>query len=128
MVYVLEEPQTVTLIPSASATNVRVGDTVVLHLERRVQGKWKAIPLESASPGQCWVYRPPVEVEPEAADSVEWDVLPEGAVAFNREYRMDHTKIATMQVQGTITLTPRTAVKCEPDRVVEGPSIQIEVS
>ena len=128
MVYVLEAPQDVTLVPSASATQVKRGETVVLSLERRIEGKWKQVPLESVGSGQCWVYRPPASVEPQAADSVEWEVTPENSVAFNQEYRMDHTKLATMQRAGTITLKPRTAVKCEPDRVVEGPSIQIEVS
>lgn len=128
MVYVLEEPQDVTLVPSASATQVRRGETVVLSLERRIEGKWKQVPLESASPGQCWVYRPPASVEAQAADSVEWEVSPEGAIAFHPEYRMDHTKLATMQRAGTINLRPRTAVKCEPDRVVEGPVLQIEVT
>jgi outer membrane protein assembly factor BamE (lipoprotein component of BamABCDE complex) len=128
VVYVLEEPQNVTLVPSASATQVRRGETVILSLERRIEGKWKQVPLESVGTGQCWVYRPPTSVEPQAADSVEWEVTPEGAVSFNQDYRMDHTKVATMQRAGTITLKPRTAVKCEPDRVVEGPSLQIEVS
>jgi hypothetical protein len=127
-VYVLQGPQSVTLRPSASATSVQQGATVVLHLERHVQGQWKQVPLQEVRPGQCWVYRPPAQTELEAADSVEWQVVPEGAVSFSREFRMDHTKVATMQVKGTITLRPRTAVKCEPDRVVDGPAIQIEVS
>lgn len=127
-VYVLEEPQTVTLTPSASLSSVQQGADVVLHVERRTRGKWKQTPLEAVGPGQCWVYRPPPEVEAEVADKVEWQVIPEGAVSFNREYRLDHTKIATMRVPGTVTLTPRSAVPCEPDRVVEGPAISIEVS
>lgn len=128
VVYVLEGPQDVTLVPSASATQVRRGETVVLSLERRIEAKWKQVSLESVGPGQCWVYRPPASVETQAADSVEWEVSPEGAVAFNPDYRMDHTKLATMQRAGTINLRPRTAVKCEPDRVVEGPVLQIEVT
>ena len=127
-VYVLEGPQDVTLVPTASATQVKLGETVVLSLERRVKGNWKQVPLESVPSGQCWVYRPPASVEPQAADSVEWEVTPENAVSFNQDYRMDHTKVATMRRAGSITLKPRTAVKCEPDRVVEGPSITIEVS
>jgi hypothetical protein len=107
---------------------VQQGETVVLHVERRASGKWKQIPLNEVRSGQCWVYRPPAESEPEVADSVHWAVVPEGGVTLNREYRLDHTKIATMNVKGTITLTPFSTVKCEDDRVVEGPSIQIEVS
>jgi hypothetical protein len=127
-VYVLEEPQSVTLIASASATSVKQGDPVVLRVERRTSGKWKLVPLSEVRAGQCWVHRPPASAESEVADSVQWEVSPEEAVAFNAEYRLDHTKIATMNVKGTITLKPLSAVKCEADRVVEGPAIQIEVS
>jgi hypothetical protein len=128
LVYVLEEPQSVTLTASASALSVQRGETVVLRAERSASGKWKQIPLSEVRSGQCWVYMPPAELDIEVADGVHWEVMPEGAVAFNPEYRMDHTKIATMNVKGTITLKPLSPVKCEPDRVVEGPSIQIEVS
>jgi hypothetical protein len=128
LVYVLEEPQSVTLTASASPSSVQQGATVVLHVERRTSGKWKRIPLNEVRSGQCWVYQPPVELEPEVADSVEWEVAPENAVAFNREFRLDHTRIARMNLKGTITLTPISPVKCEEDRVVEGSSIQIEVT
>lgn len=128
LVYVLEEPQSVTLTASASTLKVQQGETIVLHVERRTSGKWKQVPLDEVRSGQCWVYRPPVESEPEVADSVQWEVVPENAVTFNREYRLDHTRIATTNVKGTIKLTPFSAVKCEADRVVQGPSILIEVS
>jgi hypothetical protein len=59
VVYVLEEPQNVTLVPSVSATQVQRGGTVILSLERRIEGRWKQVPLESVAAGQCWVYRPP---------------------------------------------------------------------
>jgi hypothetical protein len=126
MVYVLESPQSIELTASASPLSVRQGETVVLRVERRTSGKWKQIPRDELKAGQCWVYRPPAESE--VADNVQWEVVPEDAVQFNAEYRMDHTKAATMMAKGTITLTPRSAVKCEADRVVEGPPIQIEVS
>lgn len=128
LVYVLEEPQSVTLSASASTPNVKQGGTVVLRVERRTAGKWKQIPLSEVRSGQCWVYLPPQELEAGVADGVHWEVVPENAVAFNTEFRMDHTKIATMHVKGTITLRPLSPVKCEPDRIVEGPSIQIQVS
>lgn len=117
-----------TLTASASALSVQQGETVVLRAERRTSGKWKQIPLNEVRPGQCWVYLPPAQLDAAVADGVQWEVVPEGAVAFNPEIRMDHTKVATMKVKGTITLQPLSPVKCEPDRVVEGPSIQIEVS
>jgi hypothetical protein len=128
MVYVLQEPQSVTLTASASPSTVQRGETIVLHVERRTMGKWLQIPLKDALPGQCWVYQPPQESEPEVADSVQWEVVPEESLTFNREYRLDHTRIATMNVKGTITLTPISPLKCEADRVVRGPSIVVEVS
>jgi hypothetical protein len=126
-VYVLESPQTVTLIPSASALKVRQGETVVVRVERRTSGKWKRIARDELIRGQCWVYRPPPEHEAEVADNVKWEVVPEWAVSFNSEYRLDHTRIATMLVKGKVRLTPLSPVACETDRVVDGPSIEIEV-
>jgi len=128
MVYVLESPQSVSLVSSASASKAQQGDTVVLHLERRTSGKWKQIPRDEVQRGQCWLYRPPAESEAEVADNVHWEVVPEDAVRFNEEYRLDHTRIATMKVTGRIELTPLSAVPCEADRVVAGPTIAIEVS
>ncbi len=125
-VYVLEEPQTVTLNASASSTSVAYRDTVVLRAERRTTGKWKRIPLSEVTPGQCWEYQPPVEVEPEVADLVHWQIVPENGAVLSRDFRTDHTKAATLLVKGIVTFTPISAVKCE-DRRVEGTPIQIEV-
>ena len=127
MVYVLEAPQTITLTPSASPERVRHGETVTLSVKRRTEGKWKQIPRDELRPGQCWVYRPPTQTEEEAAASVEWDVEPETALWFNSEYQMDQTRTATLRRKGTVKLTPFSGAKCEPDRVVEGPTIQLEV-
>jgi hypothetical protein len=128
VVYVLEEPQLVTLTTSASKLSVQRGASVVLHVERHTTGKWKLISLNEVRSGQCWVYQPPTESEPEVADSVHWEIAPENAVSFNQDFRLDHAKIVTMNVNGTITLTPMGLVKCESDRIVEGPAIRIEVS
>jgi hypothetical protein len=128
MVYVLEGPQDVTLTASASESKVRPGESVVLRVERRTVGQWKQIPRDRLRPGQCWQYRPPPELEPEVADNVEWQTEPKNAVSFNTEFRMDHKRIATMRIQGTIKLIPISAVPCEPDRVVEGTPLEVEVS
>lgn len=127
MVYVLEEPQQVTLTVSASPETVSHGESVTLHAERRATGKWKRIPMDQVTQGQCWVYQIPDEVEPEVADSIEWEVIPDAAVAFKPEYRLDHKRIVTTDRAGRITLIPRTTVKCETDRIVEGTPIQIHV-
>jgi hypothetical protein len=128
MVYVLDGPQDVTLTVSASATDVKAGETVVLHAKRRSVGKWKQIPRDQLAQGQCWLYTPPPEVEEEVADNLEWEVHPENAVRFDTTFRMDHTRMATMMQKGRITLRPLTAVRCEKDRVEEGRPIHIEVS
>jgi hypothetical protein len=128
LVYVLEAPQEVTLTPSASVSSVPQGAPVELRVQRRTSGKWRQVRLDEVRPGQCWLYRPPPEAEPEVADNVHWKVVPENAVRFYAEVRMDHTRTVRMVGKGTVTLIPRSAVMCEPDRVVEGPSIQIEVT
>jgi hypothetical protein len=128
LVYVLEAPQEVTLTPSASVSSVPQGAPVELRVQRRTSGKWRQVRLDEVRAGQCWLYRPPPESEAEVADNVHWRIVPENAVRFTAEVRMDHTRQARMLRKGTVTLTPRSAVACEKDRVVEGPSIQIEVT
>lgn len=127
LVYVLESPQEVTLTASVSATKVKPGETVVLHAERRATGKWKQIPRDQLTPGQCWLYRPPPQLESEVADNVEWEVIPDRGVQFDPTFRMDHTRVAQMVVPGKYQLTAYSAVTCEKDRVVQGPTIEIEV-
>jgi hypothetical protein len=128
MVYVLASEQQVTLTPSASATKVKRGEQIQLQVQRRSVGQWKQIPRDQLTPGQCWLYTQPPELEQEVADNVEWQVSPELAVQFDTAFRMDHKRIATMVRTGTIVLTPLSAVRCEKDRVVEGPALRIEVS
>jgi hypothetical protein len=127
-VYVLEGEQTVELKTSASTTKVQQGESVVLHVEQRATGNWKQIPRKELTPGQCWVYRPPVELEPEVAHNVQWEVVPEGAVEFHSEYQLDQSRVATMRAKGTIKLTPYGKVKCEEGRTVAGSTIEIEVT
>ena len=127
MVYVLEGQQQVTLTASASAKTVKVGETVVLHAQRRTVGKWKQIPRDQLTPGQCWLYTAPPELEQEVAASIDWEMLPENAVRFDNAVRMDQTRIATMMVRGRVTLRPLTTVRCEKDRIEEGDPIRFEV-
>jgi hypothetical protein len=128
LVYVLASEQQVTLKPSASATKVKRGEQVQLHVQRRSVGQWKQIPRNQLTPGQCWLYTQPPELEEEVADNVEWQVTPEQGVQFDATFRMDRTRMATMVRTGTIVLTPLSAVRCEKDRVVEGPKLKIEVT
>jgi hypothetical protein len=128
MVYVLASEHKVTLTPSASATQVKQGEQVTLHLQRRAVGDWKQVPRDQLTPGQCWLYTPPPQMEEEVADNVEWVAAPEDSVRFEGTFRMDHTRIVTMVRTGTITLTPYSPVRCEKDRIVEGPALRIQVS
>lgn len=128
LVYVLDSPQAVELTASASKSTAQQGETVVLHVKRHTSGAWKQIPRAQLAPGQCWVYRPPVELEPEVAHSVQWAVEPEGAVEFHTDYQLDQTRVVTLMAKGRVTLTPVSTVKCEAGRVVEGAAIEIEVS
>lgn len=127
-VYVLESPQTVTLKATASTAKVAQGGQVVLHVERQTTGKWQRVARGDLKQGQCWVYRPPVQVEQEVAQSVQWIVDPEGAVEFHTEYQMDGSRVATMMTKGTIKLTPVAKVTCEEGRAIEGAPLEIEVS
>lgn len=127
-VYVLESPQSVVLTATASASKLRQGEKVVLHVERKTTGKWQRVSRSELTAGQCWLYRPPVEVEPEVAQDVQWVVEPERAVEFHTEYQMDQSRVATVTTKGTIKLTPVSKVKCEEGRSVEGSTIEIEVS
>jgi len=127
-VYVLDGQQSVELKASASPMKVHPGGQVVLHVERRTTGQWKKISRNELAPGQCWVYRPPVEVEPEVAHSVQWEVVPENAVEFHAEYQLDQSRVATVHVSGKVSLTPLDKVKCEEGRVVAGNTIEIDAS
>ncbi len=126
-VYVLDSPQTITLTATASPTSVKRGESVVLRVTRQTTAQWKQIPRDALQPGQCWVYRPPPSAEAEVASDVQWRVDPENAVEFDRQYRMDHTRAATMRARGRIELTPVSRAACEPDRLIEGAPIQIDV-
>lgn len=127
LVYVLESPQEVTLTASASAARVPRGETVVLHAQRRSVGKWKQIPRDQLTRDQCWRYVPPPELEPEVADKVEWEIIPDRGMQLDSALRFDHTRVAVMIVPGKYRVTAYSAVTCEKDRVVQGPTFEIEV-
>lgn len=126
-VYVLEAPQSVSLVAYASAARVFAGEPIVLHVQRRTSGVWKRIPMKSRAPDQCWMRRPPPESENEVADNVRWTVNPEGIARFNIDFRSDHTRQVWFSQAGKFTLTPSTAVWCER-RSIAGPAVEIEVA
>jgi hypothetical protein len=127
LVYVLASKQEVSLHASASPTKVQKGEQIVLHVRRRSVGQWKQIPRDQLTPGQCWLYVPPPEVEAEMADKVEWEIIPDRGLQLDPTFQMDHTRIAVAAFSGTYKLTPYSSVTCEKDRVVQGATIEIEV-
>jgi len=128
VVYVLEGPQTVELTASATPSKVKQGETIVLHVTRRTSGQWKQVPRKELAPGQCWVYRPPVQDEPEVAHLMQWQVDPAGTVDFHPEYQLNGTRVATMRASGKVRLAPVSPIQCEAGRNAVGAEIEIEVS
>jgi hypothetical protein len=96
------EPQ-VELLVSASATEVAVGEPVILRAERRSRGEWKVVERSSLAAGQCWVSTPPPEREAEVADNLRWTAVP-AAARFNTAYRTDRTREVVFLQAGTFTL------------------------
>lgn len=79
-------------------------------------------------PGQCWMAALPPEQEAEVADNLHWVVEPEGAAKFNIDFRPDHTRTVALSREGIFTLTPSTAVWCEPGRSVAASPVRVEVT
>jgi hypothetical protein len=126
-VYVLEAPQSIAIMASASATKAIAGEPIVLHVERRTAGRWQRIRNKDRAPEQCWMARIPPETEPEVADNVLWRVEPEGTARFNTDFRADHTRQLVLSMPGRFTLTASSGAWCEPGRAVAAAPIQIEI-
>lgn len=126
-VFILEAPQAVELAASASARSVGVDEPVVLHAERSTSGSWTRIRSRELKPDQCWMAALPPQREPAVADNLHWIVEPGGAASFNTDFRPDHTRTVVLSKPGIYTLTPSTAVWCEPGRAVAATPLRIEV-
>lgn len=127
-VFVLEAPQRVELVASASSGKVRVGQAVVLTAQRRTRGTWKRIAWRELKEDQCWMAAIPPERETEVADNLHWVVEPQGAATFNTDSRPDRTREVALSREGVFSFRSSTAVWCEPGRSVYAPSIRIEVT
>ncbi|MDP2241762.1 MAG: hypothetical protein Q8K18_16610 [Burkholderiales bacterium] len=125
-VYVPATEPEVELLVRASATEVSVGEPVVLHAERRSRGEWKQVEKSSLTSEQCWLGRPPPAQEKEVSDNVRWEALPAGRARFNTVYRDDHTREVVFLEAGTFTLESSTEVWCRPDKA-RGQPIKILV-
>lgn len=127
-VFVREAPQAVTLTASASARQIRVGDAVVLHVERRTTGVWRRMASKDLQADQCWMAAVPPEHEPEVADNVHWIVDPPGAATFNTGFRSDHTRTVVLSGEGRFALSARTTLWCEPGRSVTAPPVVVDAT
>ncbi len=127
VVYVLQAPQTVSLVASALSVSVAVDEPVVLSVQRETAGQWKQIPRAQLAPDQCWMARPPPGSEKEVADNLHWTVQPEGIARFNTDLRADRTRQVRFSTTGTFTLTASSSVWCEFGRSVAATGIRVEV-
>ena len=126
-VYILQAPQTVELLASASASNVKAGARFVLHARRTVQGAWQRIESKDLQPDQCWMAVIPPTSEPEVADNLHWRVEPSAAVSFNTDFRPNRTREVSIASPGTYTFTASYGPWCEAGRSVTAPAVTVTV-
>jgi len=126
LVYVPSTEPEVELLVRASATEVSVGEPVVLYAERRSRGEWKQVEKSSLTSEQCWLGRPPPTQEREVSDNLRWEALPAERARFNTVYRDDHTREVVFLEPGTFTLESSSAVWCRPNKA-RGQPIEILV-
>lgn len=126
LVYVPATEPEVALLVSASATEVAVGEAVVLRAERSSRGEWKQVERRSLADGQCWLGRPPPQREPEVSDNVHWQAFPPQHARFNTLYREDRTREVVFHAPGAFTLESSTEVWCRPGKA-KGKPIRIVV-
>jgi hypothetical protein len=126
LVYVPSTEPEMELLVAASATEVSVGEPVILHAERRSRGEWKQVEKSSLGGEQCWLGRPPPAREPEISDNIRWEALPAEHARFKTAYRNDRTREVVFLKAGTVTLESSSAVWCRPHKA-RGKPIRILV-
>ena len=126
-VYVpVTEPE-VELVVSASATEVSVGEPVVLFAERRNHGDWKQVKRRELARERCWLRSPPPENEKEVADNLRWESLPSKGARFNTNIRTDHTREVVFAEPGIFILESSSSIWCRPEKTAKGKPIKILV-
>ena len=126
LVYVPLTETKVELLVRASATEVSVGEPVILRAERWTHGEWKQVEKSSLTPDQCWLGRPPPTQEAEVSDNVHWEAIPAGRARFNTAYRVDRTREVVFLEAGTFTLESSSAIWCS-SKSARGRQIRIVV-
>jgi len=127
LVYVPSTEPEVDLLVRASATEVSVGEPVVLFAERQNRGEWKPVERRKLPNEQCWLRRPPPTQEKEVADNLRWEALPPKGVRFNATLRADHTREVVFLETGTVTLESSSAIWCRPGKVAKGQPLQVVI-
>jgi len=126
MVFVPSTEPEVELLVRASATEVAVGEPVILYAERSSRGKWKEVERRSLDSDQCWMGRPPPDREPEVSDNLRWEALPAEHARFNTVYRNDRTREVVFSKEGAYMLESSTEIWCRPGKA-RGKPIRILV-
>lgn len=127
LVFVPVSPPRIALSVSASAVDVVVGEKVVLKAERRYHAEWKQVHRKSLAPEQCWVVRPPPDVEPEVADNLSWQASVPTAARFNTSLRPDRAREVVFSEPGEFVLSSISAVWCGPPAGVRAADLTIRV-
>lgn len=122
----LTEPA-VELVVRASASEVLVGEPVVLYAERRNWGEWKLVEKKQMAREQCWLRHPPPNQEKEVSDNLRWDALPSKSARFNTTFRGDHTREVIFGEPGTFILESSSKIPCRPENEAKGKPIKIVV-
>lgn len=127
LVYVPVAPPQVELSVSASSVEVAVGDVVVLRAQRRYRAEWKQVSRRSLAQDQCWLPRPPPDVEPEVADNLTWQASEPAAARFNTSPRPDRAREVVFSEPGEYVLRSRSVVWCGPPAGVRASDLVIRV-
>jgi hypothetical protein len=126
-VYVpLTEPE-VELVVRTSATEVSIGEPVVLYAERWSRGEWKLVEKKDLAKEQCWLRHPPENHEKEISDRLRWEAFPSKGVRFNTNFRADHTREVIFDEPGTFILDSSFKIWCRSEKVAKGDTIRILV-
>lgn len=126
-VYVPVTEPDVELAVRASATEVSVGEPVVLYAERWNRGEWNLVKRKELAHEQCWLRHRPPNQEAEVSDNLRWEVVPSKSVRFNTTLRTDHTREVVFSEAGTFILTPSSKIPCRLEKEAKGKPITIVV-
>ncbi len=127
MVYIPEGRPSVRVEVAVSASEIKVGEELVLYATQYSKGAWRQVPRSSLKSGSCWVSHTPQKIIKEVADTIQWTVTPEGNARFNTEFRSDHTRAVIFSAAGRYSIRGRASVWCGPPQDVVPAELEVEV-